>query len=123
MSLVQVQRSPSPSIGDETESLVRYRFFYIYLESDSVLIQLISKDFDDSRCSSRNRSISECYFAVRGAAVVLPHSDNSPTCSHGSAQGAEIESHLQLMLRLLRPQDTMNMAVRLQTQNWSCITI
>ncbi|EPB69126.1 dual specificity phosphatase, catalytic domain protein [Ancylostoma ceylanicum] len=94
MSLVQVQRSPSPSIGDESEVL----------------------EFDDSRCSSRNRSMSECYFAVRGAAVILPHSDNSPTCSHGSANGAEIESHLQLMLRILRPQDKMSMAVRLQTQ-------
>ncbi|CAJ0597504.1 unnamed protein product [Cylicocyclus nassatus] len=94
MSLVQVQRSPSPSVGDESEVL----------------------EFDESRCSSRNRSMSECYFAVRGAAVILPHSDNSPTCSHGSANGAEIESHLQLMLRLLRPQDKMSMAVRLQTQ-------
>ncbi|KAE9416061.1 hypothetical protein Angca_002283, partial [Angiostrongylus cantonensis] len=36
--------------------------------------------------------------------------------SHGSANGAEIESHLQLMLRSLRPQDKMSMAVRLQTQ-------
>ncbi|ETN80014.1 dual specificity phosphatase, catalytic domain protein [Necator americanus] len=60
--------------------------------------------------------MSECYFAVRGAAVILPHSENSPTCSHGSANGAEIESHLQLMLRILRPQDKMSMAVRLQTQ-------
>ncbi|KAJ1359624.1 Protein phosphatase Slingshot 2 [Parelaphostrongylus tenuis] len=94
MSLVQVQRSPSPSIVDESEIL----------------------EFDDSRCSSRNRSISECYFAVRGAAVILPHGDNSPTSSHGSANAAEIEGHLQLMLRSLRPQDKMSMAVRLQTQ-------
>lgn len=99
MSLVQVQRSPSPSIGDD--------------ETDSLI------DLDDSRCSSRSRSLSECYFAVRGAAVILPHrpsEESLPSCSHGSAQGAEIEAHLQMMLRLLRPQDTMNMAVRLQTQ-------
>ncbi|CAI4230384.1 unnamed protein product [Auanema sp. JU1783] len=97
MSLVQVQRSPTPSIGDESESL----------------------ELDDSRCSSRNRTLSECYFAVKSAAVILPHrflDENSTSHSHSSAEATEIEMHLQLMLRLLRPQDTMNMAVRLQTQ-------
>ncbi|CAB3403505.1 unnamed protein product [Caenorhabditis bovis] len=93
MSLVQVQRSPSPSVHDDSDIL----------------------EADVSRCSSRNRSMSECYFAVRGAAVILPHHDLSPSCSH-SDSSAEIETHLQAMFHLLRPQDTLIMAVRLQTQ-------
>ncbi|CAD6192961.1 unnamed protein product [Caenorhabditis auriculariae] len=89
----RVTRSPSPSLGDESEIL----------------------DLESSRCSSRNKSMSECYFAVRGAAVILPHSESSPTCSH-SAADVEIEGHLQAMTRLLRPHDSITMAVRLQTQ-------
>ncbi|CAI5445976.1 unnamed protein product [Caenorhabditis angaria] len=95
MSLVQVQRSPSPSVHDDSD---------------------IADFADLSRCSSRNRSMSECYFAVRGAAIILPHSEYSPTCSHSSESGAEIETHLQAMFHLLRPQDTLIMAVKLQTQ-------
>ncbi|PAV59301.1 hypothetical protein WR25_13889 isoform B [Diploscapter pachys] len=93
MSIVQVQRTPSPSVGDESESF----------------------DFDDSRCSSRNRSISECYFAVKGAAVILPHSQSPPVGTRDSFSASEIQEHLPLMIKLLRQNDSLNMAVCLQT--------
>ncbi|GMS86707.1 hypothetical protein PENTCL1PPCAC_8882, partial [Pristionchus entomophagus] len=91
MSLLQVQRSPSP-FPDDADS-----------EGDSS---------EWSFGSPRSRSLSECFFAVRGAAIILPHSDAaSPT----SSRGCEIEAHLQLMVKQLRPLDTLKVAVRLQS--------
>ncbi|GMS91795.1 hypothetical protein PENTCL1PPCAC_13970, partial [Pristionchus entomophagus] len=91
MSLLQVQRSPSP-FPDDAES-----------EGDSS---------EWSVDSPRSRSLSECFFAVRGAAIILPHSDAaSPT----SSRGCEIEAHLQLMIKQLRQLDTLKVAVRLQS--------
>ncbi|GMR44141.1 hypothetical protein PMAYCL1PPCAC_14336 [Pristionchus mayeri] len=91
MALLQVQRSPSP-FPDDGES---------------------SADSEEwSVDSPRSRSLSECFFAVRGAAIILPHSDAaSPT----SSRGCEIEAHLQLMVKQLRPLDTLKVAVRLQS--------
>uniref|UniRef100_A0A158R5G5 protein-serine/threonine phosphatase n=1 Tax=Syphacia muris TaxID=451379 RepID=A0A158R5G5_9BILA len=103
MSLVTVQRSPTPTgrtSHDQTNSF-------------------------DSACeeSTSQASIgSECYFYVKGTAVILLHHDrvNIP---HSSTDG-EIEMHLQAMLRVLLPQDTLTMAVRLQwnseAENDSC---
>lgn len=47
--------------------------------------------------------------------MILPHSESSPCCSHASGDSAEIEPHLQLMARHLRPHDSVKMVVRLQT--------
>ncbi|GMT21219.1 hypothetical protein PFISCL1PPCAC_12516 [Pristionchus fissidentatus] len=92
MSLLQVQRSPSPFPDD--------------VESSADSEEWSSVD------SPRSRSLSECFFAVRGAAIILPHSDAaSPT----SSRGCEIEAHLQLMVKQLRPIDTLKVAVRLQS--------
>ncbi|KAI6241610.1 Dual specificity phosphatase, catalytic domain protein [Aphelenchoides fujianensis] len=61
---------------------------------------------------------NEAFFTVKGAAVVLSHS-RAPMCSRSSHAGflREIEIHLQSMLRLLRPEDTLSMAVRLQSNS------
>ncbi|KAI6176691.1 Dual specificity phosphatase, catalytic domain protein [Aphelenchoides bicaudatus] len=63
--------------------------------------------------------VNESYFTVRGAAVILSHSQQSlcPTNNVRTEFLHEIEVHLQNMLRLLRPQDTLAMAVRLQNKN------
>ncbi|VDP20705.1 unnamed protein product [Soboliphyme baturini] len=59
-----------------------------------------------------SRSSSEYYFAVRGAAVILPK--NEFQLKRETCNGGEIKQHLQSMLQLLRPRDTLRMAVRLQ---------
>lgn len=77
--------------------------------------------------------VNESYFTVRGLAVILSHSQQS-LCPLNSCNGQlnicwklvtfkiseflhEIEIHLQNMLRILRPQDILKMAVRLQNTN------
>lgn len=94
MSLVTVQRSPTPSENGNFDQS----------EIDAP---------DCGPATSRDRNFnSECYFYVKGTAVILLHHDRTNT-AHTSA-GGEIEEHLQAMLRILSPQDTLTMAVRLQ---------
>ncbi|KHJ44199.1 dual specificity phosphatase, catalytic domain protein, partial [Trichuris suis] len=80
--------------------------------------------YDTDPLVSRTRSLinfyfsqSECYFAVKGAAVILAKNDCSMHRRQASSSGGggEIQHHLQSMLQLLRPQDTLKMAVRLES--------
>ncbi|VDK75234.1 unnamed protein product [Litomosoides sigmodontis] len=94
MSLVTVQRSPTPSENgsfDQTE-------------------------IDASECSSpiARESVpsTECYFYVKGTAVILLQPDRTNVGRYNT--GGEIEGHLQAMLNILSPQDNLTMAVRLQ---------
>lgn len=56
-------------------------------------------------------SVNECYFAVRGAAIILPHEE----CIHvykslsKNSSANDIQKHLQSMFLLLRPEDTLKM--------------
>ncbi|KAI6235754.1 Dual specificity phosphatase, catalytic domain protein [Aphelenchoides besseyi] len=61
---------------------------------------------------------NQSYLAVKGAAIVLSHSQ-APMCSRICQAEflLEIEIHLQNMLRFLRPEDTLSMAVRLQSNS------
>ncbi|GAB1608042.1 hypothetical protein Ahia01_001088300 [Argonauta hians] len=88
MALVTIQRSPSPSNSPESED-------------------------DLDACSSRQRSFSENYFTVKGAALILPQSE----CAQRSPQsnGGDIQLHLQQMIYLLRPEDTIKVAVKLES--------
>ncbi|VDM43161.1 unnamed protein product [Toxocara canis] len=95
MSLVTIQRSPTPSENGNFDQ----------------------PDIDLCECGSsphRSRSVasSECFFYVKGTAVILLNHDRT-NVAHSSANG-EIEEHLQAMLHVLPPQDTLTMAVRLQ---------
>lgn len=71
-------------------------------------------------------SLSECYFAGKGAALVLPPNErlrpssnisgsnvgNSTGGHHSrrvSASGSDIQQHLQSMFYLLRPEETLKM--------------
>ncbi|XP_023720317.1 uncharacterized protein LOC111871434 isoform X3 [Cryptotermes secundus] len=122
MALVTVQRSPSVSSCSSPPS------------SDSGAGVCV-EDEDPNRNS---RSLSECYFAGKGAALVLPPNERLRPCAsnstnsnsgnnsnvssngghHGrrvSASGSDIQQHLQSMFYLLRPEETLKMAVKLET--------
>lgn len=94
MSLVTVQRSPTPSENGNFDQT----------------------DLDASECSSpifrEPVPSTECYFYVKGTAVILLQPDRTNVGHHSA--GGEIEEHLQAMLNILPPQDTLTMAVRLQ---------
>ncbi|GIY04056.1 protein phosphatase Slingshot, partial [Caerostris darwini] len=60
--------------------------------------------------------ISECYFAVKGAALVLPHDECLHVHRKTIANGAcDIQQHLQSMLYLLHADDILKMAVKLES--------
>ncbi|XP_021357881.1 protein phosphatase Slingshot homolog 1-like isoform X2 [Mizuhopecten yessoensis] len=114
MSLVTVQRSPSPSNSPE---------------SDDGAEGEVSEDLDDSSLKSpgRQRSFSESYFAVKGAVLILPQSDvtdhtytqkivRERHAGVGTVTG-DIQSHLQSMFYLLRSYDTIKVAVKLESQH------
>ncbi|CAE1294892.1 SSH [Acanthosepion pharaonis] len=56
---------------------------------------------------------SENYFTVKGAALILPQSDCSQRSSRNN--GGDIQQHLQQMFYLLRPEDTIKVAVKLES--------
>ncbi|KRY91576.1 Protein phosphatase Slingshot -like protein 1 [Trichinella pseudospiralis] len=119
MSLLTVQRSPTPSstielIQDDgndgrhllSETTVSSHDIQSYGGSQSSFSHAVSAF-----------RYSECYFAVRGAAVILPkHECMMPVQSNSiEGGGREIQQHLQTMLQLLRSQDTLKMAVKLSS--------
>lgn len=63
------------------------------------------------------RSISESYFAVKGTALVLPHDESMHVyrCSNNNVVAGDIRAHLQSMLYMLRREDTLKMAVKLES--------
>ncbi|XP_069703862.1 protein phosphatase Slingshot isoform X2 [Periplaneta americana] len=124
MALVTVQRSPSVSSCSSPPS------------SDSGA----GASVDDEDSTRNSRSLSECYFAGKGAALVLPPNErlrpssnnnsnsnsnrNGNVTSNGngsnhnrrvSASGSDIQQHLQSMFYLLRPEETLKMAVKLES--------
>ncbi|KAK6189929.1 hypothetical protein SNE40_001892 [Patella caerulea] len=58
-------------------------------------------------------SLSESYFTVKGAALILPQNECSRRTSKKN-HGGDMQHHLQAMLHLLRPEDKMKMAVKLE---------
>lgn len=100
MALVTVQRSPSSTGIRETT------------ETDGTASQ--EGEDEVATAQTRQRSISECYFAMKGAAHLLPQNE----CVHyrkASQNGGDIQQHLQSMFYLLRQEDTLKMAVKLES--------
>ncbi|CAG9536347.1 unnamed protein product [Cercopithifilaria johnstoni] len=93
MSLVTVQRSPTPSENGN-------------FDQDIDASERGSPTFRESVLST------ECYFYVKGTAVILLQPDRTSVGCRNT--GGEIEGHLQAMLNILPPQDNLTMAVRLQ---------
>ncbi|KAM4727227.1 protein phosphatase Slingshot homolog 2b isoform 2-T4 [Anableps anableps] len=103
MALVTVQRSPTPST------------------SSSPCVSESGSGEDDRR--SQPRSISESFLTVKGAALFLPRGNgSSPTSASRFSQlrskhAGDIQQHLQTMFTLLRPEDNIKLAVRLESAN------
>ncbi|XP_034407033.1 protein phosphatase Slingshot homolog 2b isoform X2 [Cyclopterus lumpus] len=101
MALVTVQRSPTPST------------------SSSPCVSESGSGEDDRR--SQPRSISESFLTVKGAALFLPRGNGSSTSSVSrfsqlrSKHAGDIQQHLQTMFTLLRPEDNIKLAVRLES--------
>uniref|UniRef100_A0A673V3C1 protein-serine/threonine phosphatase n=1 Tax=Suricata suricatta TaxID=37032 RepID=A0A673V3C1_SURSU len=98
MALVTVQRSPTPSTTSSPCAS----------EADS----------GEEECRSQPRSISESFLTVKGAALFLPRGNGSstPRVSHRRNKHAgDLQQHLQAMFILLRPEDNIRLAVRLES--------
>ncbi|XP_017677035.1 PREDICTED: protein phosphatase Slingshot homolog 2 isoform X1 [Lepidothrix coronata] len=98
MALVTVQRSPTPSATSSPCAS----------EADS----------GEEECRSQPRSISESFLTVKGAALFLPRGNGSstPRISHRRNKHAgDLQQHLQAMFILLRPEDNIRLAVRLES--------
>ncbi|XP_050408043.1 uncharacterized protein LOC126823323 isoform X2 [Patella vulgata] len=119
MALVTIQRSPSPSNDPEADTVdgveesgssrspLRQR------RSSSALKRL-RKFFNTVRFITKLRPcLSESYFTVKGAALILPQNECSRRTSKKN-HGGDMQHHLQAMLHLLRPEDKMKMAVKLE---------
>nr|XP_057944286.1 protein phosphatase Slingshot homolog 2b [Doryrhamphus excisus]XP_057944287.1 protein phosphatase Slingshot homolog 2b [Doryrhamphus excisus] len=102
MALVTVQRSPTPST------------------TSSPCVSESGSGEDDRR--SQPRSISESFLTVKGAALFLPRGNGSSTSSSASRfsqlrskHAGDIQQHLQTMFTVLRPEDNIKLAVRLES--------
>uniref|UniRef100_A0A8C7WP92 protein-serine/threonine phosphatase n=1 Tax=Oryzias sinensis TaxID=183150 RepID=A0A8C7WP92_9TELE len=66
-------------------------------------------------------SISESFLTVKGAALFLPRGNGSPLSTSSrfsqlrSKHAGDIQQHLQTMFTLLRPEDNIKLAVRLES--------
>jgi hypothetical protein len=54
-------------------------------------------------------SLSECYFAGKGTALVLPAAEAQKSSRRPDAQDSNIRKHLQSIVDLLRPEETLKM--------------
>ncbi|XP_053941186.1 protein phosphatase Slingshot homolog 2 isoform X3 [Cuculus canorus] len=83
-------------------------------------MERLSKEADsgEEECRSQPRSISESFLTVKGAALFLPRGNGSstPRISHRRNKHAgDLQQHLQAMFILLRPEDNIRLAVRLES--------
>ncbi|XP_060115108.1 protein phosphatase Slingshot homolog 2 isoform X2 [Heteronotia binoei] len=78
-----------------------------YFSADAVISQ-----------NAINQLISESFLTVKGAALFLPRGNGSstPRISHRRNKHAgDLQQHLQAMFMLLRPEDNIRLAVRLES--------
>ncbi|XP_061103832.1 protein phosphatase Slingshot homolog 1-like isoform X2 [Conger conger] len=108
MALVTVQRSPTPSA------------------TSSPCVSEADSGEDDRR--SQPRSINESFLTVKGAALFLPRGNGSSSSSSSvplipqrrSKHTGDLQQHLQTMFTVLRPEDTIRLAVRLESVHPQC---
>ncbi|XP_053562113.1 protein phosphatase Slingshot homolog 2 isoform X2 [Bombina bombina] len=124
MALVTVQRSPTPSttsspcvstsLLEENETDV----FCCQCEDTELFNGTNEADSGEEECRSQPRSISESFLTVKGAALFLPRGNGSstPRINHKRNKHAgDLQQHLQAMFTLLRPEDNIRLAVRLES--------
>ncbi|CAK1552017.1 unnamed protein product [Leptosia nina] len=102
MALVTIRRTPSVQTSKETDDEEK------------------STEFVEDDVNSRtSKSLNECYFANKGAALVLGSAENG--CADRRRSPArvqpqpDIHHHLQSMFYLVRPEETLKMAVKLES--------
>ncbi|XP_076473112.1 LOW QUALITY PROTEIN: uncharacterized protein LOC143302355 [Babylonia areolata] len=121
MALVTLQRSPSPSNDPDEESAEGTEEgsdgkSSVHRKRSKSTLEKLRKIFSTVRFISKLRPcLSESYFTVKGAALILPHNDLNRKTSRKN-HGGEIQRHLQSMLYLLRPEDKIKVAIRLESQ-------
>ncbi|CAF4771833.1 unnamed protein product [Pieris macdunnoughi] len=102
MALVTIRRTPSVQTPKKTDE-----------EEKS------SEVIDEDATNRTNKSLNECYFANKGAALVLGSAENG--CADRRRSPArvqpqpDIHHHLQSMFYLVRPEETLKMAVKLES--------
>ncbi|KAG7480861.1 hypothetical protein MATL_G00060750 [Megalops atlanticus] len=104
MALVTLQRSPTPSAASTA----------------STTTTNAGEDFGSDDERRLNQSLSESFFMVKGAALFLQQG-SSPQCqkSHPHHKHAgDLPQHLQVMINILRSEDRIKLAVRLESA-WS----
>uniref|UniRef100_A0A669PJY7 protein-serine/threonine phosphatase n=1 Tax=Phasianus colchicus TaxID=9054 RepID=A0A669PJY7_PHACC len=114
MALVTVQRSPTPSATSSPCASVSPILTLLFLP----LLCTQEADSGEEECRSQPRSISESFLTVKGAALFLPRGNGSstPRVSHRRNKHAgDLQQHLQAMFILLRPEDNIRLAVRLES--------
>ncbi|XP_030647615.1 protein phosphatase Slingshot homolog 1 [Chanos chanos] len=104
MALVTLQRSPTPSAAS----------------SASTATTNAGEDFGSDDERRLNQSLSESFFMVKGAALFLQQGSSSqgqkPHPHHKHA--GDLPQHLQVMINILRSEDRIKLAVRLESA-WS----
>lgn len=104
MALVTLQRSPTPSAAS----------------SASTANSSAGEDFGSDDDRKNNQSLSESFFMVKGAALFLQQggaTQGPKTPTHHKNAG-DLPQHLQIMFKILRSEDRIKLAVRLES-GWS----
>ncbi|XP_052798733.1 protein phosphatase Slingshot homolog 1-like isoform X3 [Mya arenaria] len=94
--------------------------YYKDLRSSRSALKKLRKLFNTVRFVTKLKPcFSESYFAVKGAALILPQNDETVyTRRHNKNHaGDDIQMHLQAMFSLLRPSDTIKVAVKLEGEH------
>ncbi|XP_054466461.1 protein phosphatase Slingshot homolog 1 [Anoplopoma fimbria] len=104
MALVTLQRSPTPSAASTA----------------STATTTAGEDFGSEDDRRINQSLSESFFMVKGAALFLQQgSSHQGQKAHPHHKHAgDLPQHLQVMINILRSEDRIKLAVRLESA-WS----
>ncbi|KAK5604523.1 hypothetical protein CRENBAI_015859 [Crenichthys baileyi] len=104
MALVTLQRSPTPSAASTA----------------STATTTAGEDFGSEDERRINQSLSESFFMVKGAALFLQQgsSQQGQKAHPPHKHAGELPQHLQVMINILRSEDRIKLAVRLESA-WS----
>ncbi|XP_061762533.1 protein phosphatase Slingshot homolog 1 isoform X1 [Nerophis ophidion] len=101
MALVTLQRSPTPSAAS----------------SASTATTTAGEDFGSEDERRMNQSLSESFFMVKGAALFLQQgsSQQGQKVHPHHKHAGDLPQHLQVMINILRSEDRIKLAVRLES--------
>uniref|UniRef100_A0A8D3AUG5 Protein phosphatase Slingshot homolog 1 n=1 Tax=Scophthalmus maximus TaxID=52904 RepID=A0A8D3AUG5_SCOMX len=104
MALVTLQRSPTPSAAS----------------TGSTATTTAGEDFGSEDERRTNQSLSESFFMVKGAALFLQQgsSQQGQKALPHTKHAGDLPQHLQVMINILRSEDRIKLAVRLESA-WS----